>query len=75
MEDKITKKEITKIENGIFKLEEKVVDIEETFDTQDWHRDMKNFMADLNALMVLLHTAECFCRDIKEEHFEDFDGG
>ena len=71
MEDLVTKKEITKIENAIFKLEEKVADIEETFDTQDWHRDMKNFMADLNALMVLLHTAECFCRDIKEEHLKN----
>ena len=62
--DKIAKKDITKIENSIFKLEEKVADIEETFDTQDWHRNTKNFMADLNALMVLLHTAECLCRDI-----------
>ena len=56
-----TQTELESISTELTKLQGRVAMLEETFDIDMWHRDTKYLSADLNALRVLLFSANTFC--------------
>jgi hypothetical protein len=55
-----TQAELESISEGLNKLQGKVAMLEETFDKEFWDSETKYLSADLNALRVLLFSANSF---------------
>jgi hypothetical protein len=61
------KTDLLEIKKDIHKVMENVALLEEEYDTQDWHRDTKWLMADLNAVLCMLHTTHDLCDQIIQD--------